>query len=85
MSTEASQPSVLMPASSEDRLAKIAEMHFQGQVGGGMTTGECHECGWSWPCPTYRWATEQGVGVSCTWDLRDCEFEDHAKHEKSST
>lgn len=57
------------------RLAKIAEMHSQEMAAGGMTSGDCNECGWSWPCPTYRWATEPGVDSLCTWDLSECEFD----------
>lgn len=64
------------PATFEERLNKIAEMHSKQVGAGGTTSGDCNECGWSWPCPTYRWASEL-VGPDCTWDLRECSFEDH--------
>lgn len=70
---------VLMPASSDDRLAKIAEFHCKNVDAAGGTDGDCNECGWLWPCPTHQWATAEhdSVSVLCTWALRDCEFEEH--------
>jgi hypothetical protein len=73
-------PRVDIPATWEERLDKIASMHEKQVGAGGTTTGDCNECGWAWPCPTYRWATEL-VDVNCTWDLRECEMHDHTDGE----
>ena len=65
-------------ATSQDRLQKIASMHVKYVDDHGGTDGFCNDCHWLWPCPTYRWATEEYVDVNCTWDLRDCGFDhDH--------
>lgn len=72
---------VTFPANSDDRLAKIADMHCEMKRGG-MTSGVCNECSWNWPCPTYRWATEDGIDISCTWDLAECAFEEHGQHDR---
>ena len=71
---------VILPATSEERLLKIADMHCK-EVRGGLTSGLCNECQWVWPCPTYRWATEQGIDANCSWDLSDCAYTEHNKHE----
>ncbi|HWB34894.1 MAG TPA: hypothetical protein VHA75_02610, partial [Rugosimonospora sp.] len=42
------------------RMQRIAQAHSKNKAAGGMTSGDCDECGWSWPCPTYRWATGEG-------------------------
>jgi hypothetical protein len=39
---------------------------------GGMTSGDCVECGEPWPCPTYAWATEDRDPLA-TWDPADDE------------
>jgi hypothetical protein len=53
-----------------ERMAKIAEMHSKRVDGHGGTTGECNECGWQWPCPTYDWARENSDRdpVTSCWD-----------------
>ncbi|MFF4369664.1 hypothetical protein [Streptomyces sp. NPDC001594] len=55
-----------------DRLARIADAHHHGQVGGGMTSGLCTECELTWPCPTYMWATTRRDPLA-TWDPADDE------------
>lgn len=39
------------------RLARIAEAHHKNVDSHSGTFGECDECSWTWPCPTYIWAT----------------------------
>lgn len=58
------------------RLDAIARAHEQDRDASGGTWGDCVECGWRWPCPTYRWCTDPGVGLFCDWDLDDCGFHD---------
>jgi hypothetical protein len=36
------------------RTDKIAEMHRKNVDQHGGTWGDCNECGWAWPCPTYE-------------------------------
>jgi len=55
------------------RMQRIAEAHGKNQAAGGMTSGDCDECGWSWPCPTYRWASGEGDPTFSTWQLDDTE------------
>ena len=50
---------------------RIAEAHSKSKAPGGMTSGDCDECGWSWPCPTYRWASGEGDPTFSTWQLDD--------------
>lgn len=38
----------------ETRLARIASWHRRVTSPGGVTHDECSECGWQWPCPTWR-------------------------------
>lgn len=40
-------------ATEAGRLARIAEAHGQEVREVGLTSGDCVECGWPWPCPTY--------------------------------
>lgn len=72
---------------AERRLKRIANEHQKHVDGHGGTYGECNDCGWQWPCPTYQWATATVTDVNCTWDLTDCEFEhDHfAAHPGTDT
>lgn len=56
----------------EARLARIAEAHSKNVTGGGLTSGECNECGHSHPCPTYTWATANRDPLA-TWDPADDE------------
>jgi hypothetical protein len=56
-------------------LAKIAEAHHKTVYMNGLTDGYCHECGWAFPCPTYRWATEHH-DPSESWDLQPDEDEE---------
>jgi hypothetical protein len=55
------------------RLNYIAQMHHKHVDESGGTTGDCNECGWGWPCPTYRWATAEGLTATCAWEASDCE------------
>jgi hypothetical protein len=84
--TAAKGGEVLIPASAEDRLARIAETHSKQIDAHGGTWGDCNECGWTWPCPTYRWATaaDGTVSILCTWDLTECEFDHDHEPEVSS-
>jgi hypothetical protein len=63
------------------RLIRIAEAHTTDSNvdGHGGVSGYCLECELAWPCPTYRNATEEGITVMCTFDLRDCELHDHSE------
>jgi len=54
------------------RLARIAEAHRAYTGGGGLTNGDCNECGYRWPCPTYAWATTNRDPLA-TWDPDDDE------------
>ncbi|MFD9072849.1 hypothetical protein [Streptomyces lasiicapitis] len=56
----------------DPRLARIAEAHSKHEGGGGLTSGECDECGYLWPCPTYTWATTDRDPLA-TWDPADDE------------
>ena len=71
-------------ATGQDRLQKIAQMHVVEQGAGGTVSGDCNECGWSWPCPTYRWATDGTATSLCSWDLDECSFEEHDHAEVKS-
>lgn len=66
--------SVLAPV-DDPRLQRIAEAHSKNQAAGGMTSGECDECGWAWPCPTYTWATTDRDPLA-PWDPADDEHEE---------
>lgn len=55
------------------RLARIAEAHRKYVDEHGGTTGECDECTWNWPCPTYVWATTDRNPAIDTWDPADDE------------
>lgn len=55
------------------RLSRIAEAHSKNLTAGGMTSGDCDECGWSWPCPTYVWATTDRE-YSSVWNPADDEL-----------
>lgn len=46
----------MIPATTRQRLNRIAQAHSKDVGPGGLTSGLCVECGWSWPCPTYAWA-----------------------------
>ncbi|MFE6815972.1 hypothetical protein [Streptomyces sp. NPDC057677] len=54
------------------RLARIAEAHRQETGPGGLTSGDCNECGERSPCPTYVWATTSRDPLA-TWDPADDE------------
>lgn len=58
------------PADLSDRLARIAGAHAKDIGEAGLTSGCCSECGYSWPCPTYVWATEDRDPNAC-WDPAD--------------
>lgn len=66
----------LMPdvalSTPEARLSRIAQAHSKNQLAGGGTTGDCDECGFHWPCPTYTWATTDRDPLA-TWDPKDDE------------
>lgn len=63
----------LDPSNESMRLARIAEGHSKNLTAGGMTSGDCDECGWSWPCPTYVWATTDRE-YSSVWNPADDEL-----------
>lgn len=52
------------------RLARIAQAHSKNQAGGGLTSGDCTECGHPHPCPTWTWATTDRDPLA-TWDPAD--------------
>jgi hypothetical protein len=54
------------------RLARIADAHSKHTAGGGLTDGDCNECGYPHPCPTYTWSTT-GRDPLATWDPTDDE------------
>lgn len=64
---------MVAPVSAEDRLARIAESHRPLTGIAGFVDGDCRECGWRHPCPTYVWATTDR-DVLATWDPRDDEM-----------
>lgn len=68
----APKPAKTLP---EERLARIAEAHSKNVTAGGMTSGDCNECGHSHPCPTYVWATSDQRGPLDTWDPADDNME----------
>lgn len=61
-------------ASTEERLARIAEFHHKWVDEHGGTLGECSECSLNWPCPTYVWATSERDLTAC-WDPADDEVD----------
>lgn len=63
---------------ADERLSRIALAHQKAVDDAGGTWGECTECGWVWPCPTYWWATEPHIvdPVLRTWDPKDEEVPD---------
>lgn len=63
-----------MTGTPEERLLRIAGAHSKDQTPGGMTSGDCAECGWTWPCPTYIWATTDRDPLA-TWGPSDDETE----------
>lgn len=63
---------VALFSSPLDRLLRIAQAHSKDQAPGGMTSGDCAECGWTWPCPTHIWATTNR-SMLATWDPTDDE------------
>ncbi len=57
------------------RADKIVGMHQKHVGPGGLTSGDCTECGYAWPCPTYEWAKPDSTRdwvVDC-WDPADDE------------
>lgn len=54
------------------RLARIAGAHHKHVDAHGGTTGECVECGETWPCPTWTWAATDR-NPDATWDPADDE------------
>lgn len=50
--------------------ARIAEAHHKHVDAHGGTWGQCAECGYAYPCPTYVWATTDRDGLAC-WDPAD--------------
>lgn len=54
----------------DPRLKRIAQAHQAVTAAGGLTSGDCAECGHSWPCPTYVWATTDRDPLA-TWDPAD--------------
>jgi hypothetical protein len=68
---------IVLTDNPTDRLGRIAQAHSKDQSTGGMTSGECNECGHFWPCPTYTWATT-GRDPLATWDPADDDAEQPA-------
>jgi hypothetical protein len=62
----------VVPVSAQDRLDRIAEAHTKYVDPSGGTSGDCAECGWGCPCPTYIWATTNRDPLA-TWDPSDDE------------
>lgn len=56
----------------QTRLDRIAEAHSKHVTTGGLTDGDCTECGHAHPCPTYVWATTDRDPLA-TWDPADDE------------
>lgn len=54
------------------RLGQIAEAHCKDVGELGLTSGMCMECGYSWPCPTYVWASTERDPLA-TWNPADDE------------
>jgi hypothetical protein len=70
-----------------DRLARIAEAHCKNVDESGGTWGDCNECGWSWPCPTYAWATTERDHILDPWNPSDdeqCAVPPPAQNERPS-
>jgi hypothetical protein len=63
---------VVLPDDPAGRLARIAEAHSKYIGGGGLTDGDCNECGHPHPCPTFVWATTDRDPLA-TWDPVDDE------------
>jgi hypothetical protein len=58
---------------AEERLGEIANAHVKWVGDGGLTNGDCIECGHAWPCPTYVWATTDRDYLLDPWDPNDDE------------
>lgn len=54
---------------------RIAEAHSKHVDEHGATSGLCNECDWTWPCPTYVWATTDR-DPNGPWDPKDDEGDD---------
>lgn len=67
----------LEPLPPADRLRVIADEHQKEVDASGGTWGVCRECGHAWPCPTFRWATYDGITLNCSWDLDECAMHQH--------
>ncbi|MEU0940380.1 hypothetical protein [Embleya sp. NPDC005971] len=61
--------------SARAHLARIAGAHHKEVTAGGTTSGDCTECGWTWPCPTHTWATTKRDLCAC-WNPNDDEEAD---------
>ncbi|MHA4776038.1 hypothetical protein L1085_016200 [Streptomyces sp. MSC1_001] len=57
-----------------ERLSRIAQAHSQDTGPGGLTSGNCVECGERSPCPTYVWSTTDRDPLA-TWDPADDDTE----------
>lgn len=60
----------------QQRLDRIAQAHSKEVVEGGLTSGNCNECNWSHPCPTYTWATTDRDSLAVWNPDDDAEAED---------
>ncbi|MFI7125949.1 hypothetical protein ACIBQ1_09665 [Nonomuraea sp. NPDC050153] len=69
---------IVLTSSARERLGRIAEAHSKDTGPHGTTSGQCSECGWAHPCPTFVWATTERDG-SATWDPRDDEPEGESR------
>ena len=53
---------------------RIREAHSKHIDAHGRTSGECNECGLSWPCPTYTWVSTNKDPVMDTWAPSDYRY-----------
>jgi hypothetical protein len=53
------------------RLDRIAEAHQRCIDTSGANSGDCQECGWTWPCPTQIWATDPRNPLVDCWHPSD--------------
>lgn len=58
-------------------MAEIAAHHHKDIDRVGGSWGVCVECGHSWPCPTFVWATEERDPYLSPWDPADDVAEDN--------
>jgi hypothetical protein len=69
--TQAADSGGMGSTSPVARLERIAGAHVKDVDAHGGTWGDCRECGRSWPCPTYAWATDPNRSALSCWDPSD--------------